>query len=130
MTEQIEQLLLSEQDSNIRLGLTLYFSQGGSIVDFSKWLYIEKDVFYQGFLHELERMGMADKFGLDKSIVYLINYIKENFKISRFDFKFIAQNIKYIRCPENTDISLYLDLLVNITHLMKKIKKNLVNNLQ
>lgn len=27
MTQQIEQLLLSEDDSNIRLGLTLYFKK-------------------------------------------------------------------------------------------------------
>ena len=120
MTEQIEQLLLSEDDSNIRLGLTLYFSQGGSIVDFSKWLYIEK---YNG------NFCFFYVFGFEKSIVYLIHYITENFKISCFDFKFIAQELNYIRCPENIDISDYLELLVKSTELVKKIKNNLVNNL-
>ena len=39
MTHQIEQLLLSEDDSNIRLGLTLYFSQNvGNLYELCKWI--------------------------------------------------------------------------------------------
>jgi len=154
MTQQIEQLLLSKQDSNIRLGLTLYFSQGGSIVDFSKWIY---DVFYSPicikahttYLTWIKKLNLpsanADRVepdtveGLKSDLVtkisnfykcfYLIDYIQENFKISRSDFRFIAKNIKDIRYLENTDISRYLELLVKSTELVKKIKNNLVNNL-
>ena len=78
MTEQIEQLLLSEDDSNIRLGLTLYFSQGiGDLYELCKWINNKEPLVSSIYL------PMAAFFQLtpNLSVVHLVIYIKETFKI-------------------------------------------------
>ena len=78
MTEQIEQLLLSEDDNNIRLGLTLYFSQNvGDLYELCKWINNTEP------LTNTIPLEIAKFFQLtpNQSVVHLVIYIKETFKI-------------------------------------------------
>ena len=128
MTHQIEQLLLSENDKNIRLGLTLYFSQNiGDIVNFSKWIYTtylkwsnKSDVSWailnsKPINENLTKELLTEIFNFYKCR-YLINYIEENFKIRRIHFQFISKDIKY---PDNR-ISDYSNLILCVSKSFKK----------